>query len=649
MCGIAGFFDSRRELSPAELTSLVRPMADAIAHRGPDDAGLWSDSNLGLALGHRRLAIIDVSAEGHQPMVSASGRFVVVFNGEIYNYPDVRRQLEDSGHAPVWRGHSDTEVLLAACEAWGIERTLAALNGMFAIALLDRAENALVLVRDRMGEKPLYYGWQGSAFLFGSELKALRAHPQFQNRMEPQALPLFIRFGYVPTPFSIYSGISKLPAGCLLRVPLRAGAGAGAVRPEPYWEIPIPEAEHPKDPGSAAEYLEHLLRDAVRIRMHSDVPLGAFLSGGIDSSTIVALMQSQAARPVRTYSIGFREVGYDEAAAASAVAKTLATEHTELYVTADDALNVVPMLPDMYDEPFADSSQIPTFLLSKLTRHNVTVALSGDGGDELFGGYVRYMQAGSILRAYQLVPASLRRRCAQALAFAARAGWGGLGALFPRNVRTHISRDRLAKLAEVVALNSYRELYRRLVSQWGDPGSVVAAAIEARTLLDDDATAARIDSPVPWMMYVDQLTYLPDDILVKVDRASMAVALEARVPFLDHRVVEFAASLPLALKVAGGTGKWLLRQVLYKHVDRRLVERPKQGFGIPVADWLRGPLRGWAEELLSESALSRAGLFNTQVIREAWTRHVEGSRNFQYPLWVILMFQAWHQRTAPTL
>jgi asparagine synthase (glutamine-hydrolysing) len=621
-------------------------MADAIAHRGPDDSGIWTEPSLGIALGHRRLAIIDVSADGHQPMISASGRYVVVYNGEIYNYQDLRRELEDSGRAPVWRGHSDTEVLLAACDAWGIERALAALNGMFAIALLDRAERTLFLVRDRMGEKPLYYGWQGSAFLFGSELKALRAHPQFENRMDAQALPLFVRFGYIPTPFSIYAGIKKLPPGCFLRVPLRAHAGS--FQPEPYWRVPIPE-ERAMDPATAAEQLEHLLRDAVRIRMHADVPLGAFLSGGIDSSMIVALMQSQATRPVRTYSIGFRESGYDEAAAASAVAKTLATDHTELYVTADDALKVVPMLSDMYDEPFADSSQIPTYLLSKLTRRNVTVALSGDGGDELFGGYVRYIQARSLLRIHKLLPAWSRRGCARALTLAASRGSDRLTALLPRNVRGHLTRDRLGKLAEVIALNGYRELYGRLVSQWANPASVVAAAIATPTLLDDNAIAGRIDAAAPWMMYVDQLTYLPDDILVKVDRASMAVALEARVPFLDYRVVEFAASLPLKFKLADGMGKWLLRQVLYKHVDRRLVERPKQGFGIPVADWLRGPLRDWAEGLLCEPALSRGGLFNTQVIRDAWAQHLQGDRNFQYPLWVILMFQAWYLRAGPAL
>ena len=622
-------------------------MAGAIAHRGPDDHGVWVDAAAGVALAHRRLSIIDLSEEGHQPMRSHSGRFVVVFNGEIYNYIELRQELAELGTSPPWRGQSDTEVLLAACEAWGVRGAIQRSNGMFAVALWDARERELILIRDRMGEKPLYYGWQGSAFLFGSELKSLRAHAQFENRLNAQALPLFIRFGYVPTPLSIYSGIQKLPPGCLLRIPARAVAGS--VQPEPYWQVPIPEQERAMDAATAAERLEHLLREAVRIRMHADVPLGAFLSGGIDSSTIVALMQAQATRRVHTYSIGFREHGYDEAVEAKAVARALSTEHTELYVTADDAQKVVPDLPDIYDEPFADSSQIPTYLLSKLTRRRITVALSGDGGDELFGGYVRYIQARAILRAYQLMPAVWRRACAQALAFAARPSWDRLAALLPRQVRTHISSDRLAKLAEVVPLSGYRELYRRLVSQWADPASVVATVMEARTLLDDEAIAARIHSAVPWMMYVDQLTYLPDDILVKVDRASMAVALETRVPFLDHRVVEFAASLPLGLKLAGGTGKWLLRQVLYKYVDQRLVARPKQGFAIPIASWLRGPLRDWAEELLSERALARCELLNPKRVREVWARHLEGNRNFQHPLWVILMFQAWNLRAAPTL
>lgn len=644
MCGIAGFIDWRSGAAPEDLSATARAMARAISHRGPDDEGVWVDAATGIGLGHRRLSIVDLSAEGHQPMVSHSGRFVAVFNGEIYNYEELRQELDSRGAPRSWRGGSDTEVLLAACEVWGVEGAIQRSNGMFAIAIWDSRERQLVLARDRMGEKPLYYGWQGRALLFGSELKSLRVHPQFENRMEARALPLFVRFGYVPAPLSIYSGISKLPPGCLLRVPLRADAGS--VRPEPYWQIPIPEAEHPMDAGSAAEQLEHLLRDAVRIRMHSDVPLGAFLSGGVDSSTIVALMQLQSARPVRTYSIGFRESGYDEAAEAGSVARALATEHTQLYVTADDALKVVPMLPDIYDEPFADSSQIPTYLLSKLTRRSVTVALSGDGGDELFGGYVRYIQARSIMRVYELLPAWSRRGCARALAFAARAGSDRLTGLLG-SARTHITRERLDKLSEVIALSGYRELYGRLVSQWADPRSVVAAPIETPTLLDDDAIAGRIDSAASWMMYVDQLTYLPDDILVKVDRASMAVALEARVPFLDHRVVEFAASLPLKLKLANGVGKWLLRQVLYKYVDRRMVERPKQGFGVPIADWLRGPLREWAEELLGEPALSRCGLFNTGVIRDAWTQHLAGGRNFQHPLWVILMFQAWYLRTAP--
>ena len=642
MCGIAGFFSSRSSSSADELSSTALAMARAIAHRGPDDFGAWTSPAMGLALAHRRLSILDLSPDGHQPMTSASGRFVIVFNGEIYNYLELKAELEAAGRAPAWRGHSDTEVLLAACDAWGVEGALQRSNGMFAIALVDLAQRNLILCRDRMGEKPLYYGWQGETFLFASELKSICVHPQFRRVLEPKSLPAYVRFGYIPAPLSIYSGIRKLLPGSLLRVPLEGAAGAE--RLETYWRVPLPIVGATTAPASEMiDRLESLLRDAVKLRMHSDVPLGAFLSGGVDSSAIVALMQSQARRPVRTYSIGFQEQMYDEAVHARAVAQVLGTEHTELYVTPADALAVVPDLPKIYDEPFADSSQVPTYLLAKLTRQHVTVALSGDGGDELFGGYVRYIQGGTLLKAYGAVPLALRQAFSHALGAMATPAWDKLVALGPRRVRRMISSDRLSKLAQVTGLPGYRELYGRLVSQWPDPAVVVPSPVAGPTLLDDDSLASSIASPLSWMMHVDQLTYLPDDILVKVDRASMAVALEARVPFLDHRLVEFAAALPLQLKLVNGEGKWLLRQVLYKYVDRRLIERPKQGFGIPIADWLRGPLREWAEELLSESALSSSGVLSPEPIRAAWADHLLGRRNLQYPLWVILMFQAWYR------
>ena len=647
MCGIAGFFTCPGAAVIPDPKALGLIMAQAIAHRGPDDASAWNHSRLGVTLAHRRLSVVDLSVEGRQPMTSSSGRYVIVFNGEIYNYPDLRADLERSGHATAWRGHSDTEVFLAACDAWGVTEAMRRTNGMFAMAIVDLVEEQLFLSRDRMGEKPLYYGWQGTQFLFGSELKALRAHPAFQGRLDAQALPAYIRFGYIPTPQTIYAGIRKLPPGTILKLSLRSGARQEQV--VPYWEVPLPAAREDLTPVESIDQLHELLRDAVRIRMHADVPLGAFLSGGIDSSTIVALMQAQSTRPIRTYSIGFDEKTHDEAIFARTVAKVLATDHTELYVRSADALAVVPRLADLYDEPFADSSQIPTYLLAKLTRQHVTVALSGDGGDELFGGYVRYMQGRTLLRMYDVIPHSLRQAFAHVLRSWAGPRWDKLTSLGPRNARALVSSDRLGKLAEVFALLNYRELYRRLVSQWPNPAVIVPSVLEGSTLLDADQIAGGINNPLSWMMYMDERTYLPDDILVKVDRASMAVSLEARVPFLDHRLVEFAARLPLSLKLRDGQGKWLLRQVLFKYLDRRLFDRPKQGFGVPLAQWLRGPLREWAEDLLSIGSLAATGLLDPVPIRRAWDEHVRGQRNLQYPLWVVLMFQSWVRRAAPVI
>jgi asparagine synthase (glutamine-hydrolysing) len=625
-------------------------MGRAIAHRGPDDWGVWTDARRGLAFAHQRLSVIDLSPEGHQPMTSASGRFVMVFNGEIYNYPELRAELEKAHLAPAWRGHSDTEVFLAACDAWGMEGALQRSNGMFALALVDLAEDELVLARDRMGEKPLYYGWQGRYFLFGSELKALRAHPRFQGRVEPLALPRYLRFGYVPAPLSIYAGIRKLPPATILRVPLY---GSGTQIPRAYWQLPLPVADRTLSAAAAADRLNALLRDAVRCRMHSDVPLGAFLSGGIDSSTVAALMQDQSSRPVRTYSIGFLEQSYDESAHARAVAKALGTDHSELQVTAADALAVVPHLPQLYDEPFADSSAVPTYLLSRLTRQHVTVALSGDGGDELFGGYVRYVQGRTLLGLYGTIPRSWRRLGARGLALLAGRYWDQLTTRGPRSLGVTFSSGRLRKLAEVLALSDHRELYGRLVSQWPDAALLLRHeppfSLSTASVLEDEQLAHTIHCPASWMMYVDQLTYLPDDILVKVDRASMAVALEARVPFLDHRLVEFAARVPLDLKIRRSRGKLLLREVLRRYLDPRLTERPKQGFELPIAAWLRGPLRDWAEDLLSPRALADIGVIHPEPVRRVWADHLEGRRNHQHRLWVILMLQSWWRDTAPSL
>jgi asparagine synthase (glutamine-hydrolysing) len=637
MCGITGFLELNAS-DRASREKLARRMENAIAHRGPDDAGVWADADSGLVLAHRRLSIVDLSPEGHQPMVSATGRYVMVYNGEIYNYPELRAAVEAQGLTTPWRGHSDTEVWLACCEAWGIEEALKRANGMFAVAILDRQQRCLVLARDRLGEKPLYYGWQGRTFLFGSELKSLQVHPDFRRRLDARALPLYARFQYVPAPLSIYEGIAKLPPASWVTIDL----DASPVMPSPreYWTLPLPSEPAAADEQQLVEELDHLLRDAIRIRMHADVPLGAFLSGGIDSSTIVALAQAQSTRPVRTYSIGFRERDHDESAHARAIATRLGTDHTELFVTSDDALSVVPQLPAIYDEPFSDSSQIPTYLLAKLTRQHVTVSLSGDGGDELFGGYNRYFLGRRILDFNARAPAFVRSGMARLLGAIPGANWDRLLRLGPRSLSVQLGGDRLSKLSRVVDCGDGMKLYKQLVSQWRDLGTLMPGFAEPPTLLDDAALAARAPSWNAWMMYMDQRTYMPDDILVKVDRATMAVALEARVPFLDPRLVEFAARVPLSLKMGRSEGKLLLRKVLYRYLEPALFARPKQGFGVPLAQWLRGPLRDWAEDLLSESALAN-GVFDARVVRSAWQAHLSGRQSLHYPIWVVLMYQAW--------
>jgi asparagine synthase (glutamine-hydrolysing) len=654
MCGLTGFWQPGG-FEEAEARRLVDQMAKRIAHRGPDDQGAWLDAQAGLALGHRRLSVVDLSAAGHQPMVSAGGRFVIAYNGEIYNHLALRQQL---GALP-WRGHSDTETLLAAIEAWGITRALQACTGMFAIALWDRQERELVLARDRIGEKPLYYGWQGSGarrtLLFGSELKALRAHPAFtagdHGAVDREALLLFMRHGYVPAPYTIHPGVHKLPPGSF--AVFRAAEAAPPI--QTYWspvEAMLHGHAHPlrATPQEAVDRLEHLLREAIGQQMVADVPLGAFLSGGIDSSTVVALMQSQSSRPVRTFSIGFEEEAYDEAPHAKAVATHLGTDHTELYVTAVQAQEVVPSLPEMYDEPFADSSQIPTHLVSRLARSQVTVALSGDAGDELFCGYNRYQVTQAMWHRIRRIPMPLRRAAAAALLAVPEQSWNRIVPLASRWVpgTRHYNRpgEKLHKGARAMQGRDADGFYLHAVSQWSSPGALVPNAIEPQTLLNGAPSPLRALPDVQRMMAYDLLTYLPDDILVKIDRAAMAVSLETRVPLLDHRVVEFAWQLPMALKLRNGITKWALRQVLYRHVPAALVERPKMGFGVPIGEWLRGPLRPWAEELLSARSLAADGLLDPAPIRQAWTAHLQGSANLQYPLWNVLMFQAWRAHQA---
>jgi asparagine synthase (glutamine-hydrolysing) len=647
MCGFAGFVSIARDWPADRLTRVAREMAGALSHRGPDDAGEWVDEQAGVALGFRRLSIIDLSPAGHQPMVSASGRYVITFNGEAYNFEAVRRELVQAGLAPAFRGHSDTEVVLAAVEAWGVEGAVGRLVGMFAFALWDRRERRLHLVRDRLGVKPLYYGRAGSTFLFGSELKALRRHPAFTASLDRRSIADLMRYNYVPAPHTIYEGFHKLLPGTILTLD---AAGEAEVRT--YWSARAAAEAGTADPfrGSYAEAvdaLDALLRDAVGLRMVADVPLGVFLSGGIDSSTVVALMQAQSARPVKTFSIGFHEEGYNEAVHAREVARHLGTEHTELYVTPEEAQAVIPLLPSLYDEPFADASQIPTYLVSALARRDVTVALSGDGGDELFGGYNRYFWGRQIWDRIGWMPRGARRAAAASLRALSPEAWEGvfrtLGPVLPRALRQRMPGDRLHKLAGVLGVGSPDEMYRRLASVWNESGGVVLGADARPPAYAADGRAAPLDDFTLRMMQLDLITYLPDDILVKVDRASMGVSLEAREPLLDHRLVEFAWHLPLSMKMQGVQGKRVLREVLYRYVPREMVERPKMGFGIPIDAWLRGPLRPWAEELLDEGRLRREGFFDAARVRATWRDHLSGRRNWQYQLWGVLMFQAWHQ------
>jgi asparagine synthase (glutamine-hydrolysing) len=651
MCGITGFWQVPGQ-GEIDLLALTRRMAAQMEHRGPDDADEWVDAQCGLGFGFRRLAIVDLSPTGRQPMVSASGRYVIIFNGEVYNFAAVRAELEKMHRQ--FRGGSDTEVLLTAIEEWDLPSAIKRFVGMFGFALWDREERALHLVRDRLGIKPLYYGWQDDRFLFGSELKALAAHPAFQGEIDRDALALYMRHGYVPTPYAIYRDIHKLPPGTILT--LRSQDDVEAT-PEPFWSArEVAEAGHVHPfTGSESEAvaaLDALLRDSVALRMIADVPLGAFLSGGIDSSTVVALMQAQSARPVKTFTIGFHEAGYDEAAHASAVATHLGTDHTSLYVTPEEAQTVIPRLPTMFDEPFADSSQIPTFLVSQLARRHVTVSLSGDGGDELFGGYNRYFWGQSIWGKIGRVPAGARALGSRALTALSPDGWdrqfARLDPLLPDGLRQRTPGDKLHKLAGVLAAENPEELYRGLVSQWNRTQDIVVGAIEPPTAITDRSRWAALPDFTQRMMFLDLISYLPDDILAKVDRASMAVSLEARVPLIDHRVVAFAASIPLSMKIRNGQGKWLLRQVLDQYVPRELIERPKMGFGVPIDTWLRGPLRAWAEELLDARRLQAEGFLYPAPIRQKWQEHLSGSRNWQYPLWTVLQFQAWRECWAPT-
>ena len=645
MCGIAGFLESNPYRSPEALQEIALGMAHTLRHRGPDDGGVWADAEVGIALSMRRLAILDLSPAGHQPMHSRSGRYAIVFNGEIYNCEDLRRDLLGESPAPVFRGRSDTEVMLAAIERWGVLESVRSFNGMFAFALWDRQERTLTLARDRFGEKPLYYGIAGRTLMFASELKALRAHPEFSDEIDLGSVALYLRHNCIPSPYSIYLNTCKLPPATLLTV----SAAHLTANPQPYWALrEVAEAgavsQSCRSERDAIDALEALLRDAVKIRMHSDVPLGAFLSGGIDSSIVVALMQAQSSIPVKTFSIGFQESDYNEASDALGVARHLHTDHTELYVTPKEAMEVVPRLPSMYDEPFADSSQIPTFLVSQLARQQVTVSLSGDGGDEMFGGYNRHTWGAPLWSKLSAMPLLARKLGASSIMALSPASWDSLfrklRPVLPSALRQRVPGYKLHKLALVMGSSDAYEMYYRFTSHWLDPEAVVLGAREPVTLITN-GDAAHLPTVTEQMLHLDTVTYLPDDILVKLDRATMAVSLEGRVPFLDHRIAEFVWQLPLNLRVRGTEGKWILRQILYRYVPRELVERPKFGFDIPSHSWLRGPLREWCEALLDERRLRQDGFFDPRPILRAWREHVSGRRNWEYHLWDVLMFQAW--------
>ena len=650
MCGIAGILSSGR----ASEQSVARMLAP-IAHRGPDDEGIWVDADARIGLGHRRLAIVDLSPAGHQPMHSANGRFVLTFNGEIYNHPELRKALEDDGAVPNggWRGHSDTEVFLEGIATWGLVETLRRSAGMFAFALWDRERRELSLVRDRFGEKPLYYGWAGRDLVFGSELKALRSHPQFDGAIDRRALRLFVSRTYIPAPLSIYRRVFKLPPAAILTIaadaadrPLDAPPAEGSrdgVRLEHYWSYREVMRRGLADPltdeADALDELERTLAAAIQGQAMADVPVGAFLSGGIDSSTICALYQKYSSIPVRTFSIGFEEAGFNEAEDAKRVAAHLGTVHDERYVTVRETREVIPLLPAMYDEPFADSSQIPTHLVSRFAREQVTVALTGDGGDELFAGYNRHFAAPRLWRQLQKVPRPLRAATGSPLSRIPSQFWSGVAGFIPGRHPPHIGGKFQKGLRLAASAGSFDDIYCSFLDEWSNEPSPVIGGEDAGNAFDLDVGPGAPDAVR--MMYCDAVSYLPDDILAKVDRASMAVALETRVPFLDHRVAELAARIPLDMKVSDGRGKQIVRKLLHGLVPRELVERPKAGFGIPVGEWIKGPLRPWAEDLLDPSAIRAEGLLDPDIVQRRWRDHLSGRRDSPVAMWALLMFQAW--------
>lgn len=654
MCGIVGIVGDRNTGPGYSLSELVEHMAERLAHRGPDDSGVWIDPGTPVALGNRRLSVIDLSQEGHQPMLSASGRYVVTFNGEIYNHLDVRADVDRCDPGMRWRGHSDTEVMLAAFERWGVQRAIEKFTGMFAFGLWDRRERVLYLARDRLGEKPLYYGWVDGAFIFASELKAFHGHPRWQGRIDRGVLTSFLRHSCIPAPHCIYQDVYKLVPGYLLSIPADRAASRDGLRSTKYWSL-ANVVQFPRENGIAVPWKVHmkeldaLLKKAIKSQMISDVPIGAFLSGGVDSSTVVSIMQAQSSKPIRTFTVAFYESAYSEGDHARAVARHLGTDHTEFYVTPSDAIELIPRLPLIYDEPFADPSQIPTFLLASLARRHVKVSLSGDGGDELFGGYNRYLWGRRVLQLLPIAPLSVRLRLARWLRHAVTSEARGitnlLAAFLPLGKQSELTRDRLQKLCDILEIRSPSEMYGVFTSHWRQGDIVVGAQVAAPEPLE----WGNLPDATEQMMFNDTTWYLPDDILVKLDRAAMAVSLETRVPFLNHEIVEFAWRVPLSLKLRHGSGKWLLRQLLYSYVPKKLVERPKMGFEVPIGSWLRGPLKEWAADLLNAETLRRQGFVDPAQVLQKWNEHLAGTHNWQFHLWDILMFQAWLEHTESSI
>lgn len=646
MCGIAGLWDARLNLSNSQIEQEVFTMTKTLHRRGPDHTGVWCDKKSGVGFGHARLSILDLSPEGHQPKVSGRGQFIITYNGEIYNFLEIKTELEELGID--FFGHSDTEVLLEAIQCWGLNRTLAKCNGMFAFALWDQKEQKLTLVRDRFGQKPLYYGVVNGALIFASELKAIESFSSFKGQIDTSAVTLLLRYGYIPEPNCVWNGLKKLPPGKSISFIKKDLVSLNMPAPETYWSArqvasrainnPIQEPEK-----VCIDRLDQLLTKSVSECMVSDVPLGAFLSGGIDSSLVTALMQKCSSKPVRTFSIGFNEAEFNEAAYAGEVARHLGTDHTEFYVSESDALAVIPDLPTLYDEPFADSSQIPTHLVSKQARARVTVALSGDGGDELFCGYNRYLLGQKISAGFQKLPMGGRSVISRLMRSIPVGSWDAMVNLMPQKYRYSQFGDKMHKLATIINANTAQDAYRMLVSLWQDPESAIINGEDKLTLITDKSSWPDLQSFIHEMMLMDTETYLPGDILCKVDRAAMGVSLETRIPLLDHQVFEYAWRLPLEFKIRNGLGKWPLRQVLYNYVPQALIDRPKMGFSVPINRWLRSELRDWAEALLSKKALEDSAIFEEHEIQRKWKEHLSGQRNWQYVLWPVLMYQAWWQ------